>query len=88
MKRLGKKKDLFLLATKLTEEIPDPRNANEHYQPFIRKKNTKSLKQSKIITQQPRCENPHIVDTKSIIIEDPKTLDRLSKTIKQSENVS
>ena len=51
MKRLGKKKDLFLLATKLTEEIPDPRNANEHYQPFIRKKNTKSVKQSKIITQ-------------------------------------
>ena len=34
MKRL-KKKDLLLLANKLIEKAPDPRNAKEHYQPFI-----------------------------------------------------
>ena len=50
MKRL-KKKDLLLLVNKLKEKIPDSRNAKEHYQSFIRKKkNTKSVKQSKIIT--------------------------------------
>ena len=48
------KKGLLLLTTKLTEKIPDPCNAKEHYQSFMRKKNTKSLKQSKVITQQPR----------------------------------
>ena len=32
MKRLKKKKDLLLLANKLIEKIPDPRNAKEHYQ--------------------------------------------------------
>ena len=42
MKRL-KKKDLLLLATKLIEKIPDPHNAKEHYQSFV-KKNTKSVK--------------------------------------------
>ena len=41
-----KKKGLLLLANKSIEKIPDPRNAKEHYQSFIRKKNTKSLKQS------------------------------------------
>ena len=39
------KKDLLLLANKLIEKIPDPGNAKEHYQSFIRKKNTKSEKQ-------------------------------------------
>ena len=46
MKRL-KKKDLFLLANKLIEKIPDPHNDKELsiiYQSFIRKKNTKSVK--------------------------------------------
>ena len=31
----------MLLATKLTEKIPDPRNAKEHYQSYIRKKKHK-----------------------------------------------
>ena len=31
MKRL-KKKDLLLLAIKLIQKVPDPRNAKEHYQ--------------------------------------------------------
>ena len=33
-------KDLQLFATKFTEKIPDPRNAKEHYQSFLRTKNT------------------------------------------------
>ena len=45
MKRLKKKKDLLLLANKLIEKIPDPRNAKELYQWFIRKKNSESVKQ-------------------------------------------
>ena len=45
MKRL-KRKDLSLLATKLIEKIPDPRNAKEHHQLFLRKKNIISVKQS------------------------------------------
>ena len=55
MKRL--KKDLLLLPNKLIEKIPDPRNAKEHYQSFIRKKNRKSVKQSEIITYQPKTKH-------------------------------
>ena len=36
------KKDLQLFATKLAERIPDPCNAKEHYQSFLRKKNKTS----------------------------------------------
>ena len=55
------------------EKISDPRNAKKQYQSFIRKKNTKSVKQSKIITYQPKTiENPNIVDIKYIITEHPK----------------
>ena len=84
MKRL-KEKYLLLLASKLTEKIPHPRNAKEHYQ-FITNKNTKSVKQSKAITQQPKAfKNSNIVDIKSIIMEDPKASHKLSKTIRQAE---
>ena len=38
------KKYLLLFAKKLIEKIPDPRNAKEHCQSFIRKKNKKSVK--------------------------------------------
>ena len=41
MKHLKKKKDLLLLANKLIQKNPDPHNAKEHYQSFIRKKNRK-----------------------------------------------
>ena len=44
MKRL-KRIYFLLLATKLIEKIADPCNAIEHYQSFLRKKNTKSVKQ-------------------------------------------
>ena len=82
IKRL-KKKDLLLLANKLIEKITDPRNVKEHYQPFIRKKNTKSVKQLKIITYHPKTfENPNIVDMKSIIIEHFGTSHKLCNTIR------
>ena len=69
-----KKKDLLLLANKLTEKTPDPSNAKEHYQSFIWKKNTKLVKQLEIITYQPKTvENPNNVDIKSVITEHPKT---------------
>ena len=53
MKRL-KRKDLLLLVNKLIEKVPDPRNAKEHYQLFLRKRNRKSVKQSETITSQPK----------------------------------
>ena len=42
---IQKKKNQQLFANKLTEKIPDPCNAKEHYQWFVRKKNTESVKQ-------------------------------------------
>ena len=45
MKHLTKK-DLLSLANKLIRNIPDPRNATEHYQSLLINKNRKSLKQS------------------------------------------
>ena len=72
-----------MLANKLIEKIPDPRNAKEHYQSFTRKKNTKSVKQSEIITS----EKPNLVDIKSVTTEHPKASHKLSKTIRQAKKV-
>ena len=70
-----------MLANKLLEKIPEPHNAKEYNQSFIRKKYNKSVKQSEIITYEPKTfENPNIIDLKSVITEDPKTLHKLSKT--------
>ena len=61
--KLLKKIYFLLLANKLIEKVPDPRKAKEHYQSFIRKKNRKSVKQSEMITYQPKAlENPNIVN--------------------------
>ena len=80
MKRLNKK-DLFLLANELGKSIPDPRNCIEHCKPFIIKEK-KSVKQSEMITYQPRTfQNPDIVDIKLFITEHPKISHKLSKTI-------
>ena len=55
----------------------------------MRRKNIKSVKRSKIVTQQVKAiENPNIVDIKAVIIEHPKTSHKLSKTIRQAGNVS
>ena len=87
MKHL-KEKDLLLLANKEIEKVPDPRNAKEHYQSFLRKKNRKSVKQSELITYQPTTYgSPNIVDVKSVITEHPKTSHKLPKTIRQAEKV-
>ena len=78
----------MLLANKLLEKIPDPQNVKEHYQSFIRKKNTKPVKQSEIIMYQPKTfRKSNIVDIKSVITEHPKTSHKLSKTIGKGEKV-
>ena len=87
MKRL-KRRDLLLFTNNLIEKIPDPRISKEHYQSLIKKKNTKSVKQSKIITYQPKTfENRNTVHIKSIITEHPKTSHKLFKTIRQAGKV-
>ena len=54
-----------LFATKLTNEIFDPRNAKEQCKSFLRKQNTRLVKRSKIITQKPKLiESPNIIDIK------------------------
>ena len=56
----------------------------KHYQSFIRDKSPKSVKQSEIITYQPKTfENPNSVDTKLVITEHSKISRILSKTIRQ-----
>ena len=77
-----------MLENKLIEKIPDPRNAKEHCESFLRKKNKKSVKQSEVITYQPKTfENPNIVDIKSVTTDRPKISLKLSKTIKNGEKV-
>ena len=62
-----------MLANKLIETIPDPRNAKEHYKLFMKKESAKSGKQSEVIIYERKTfKNPNIVDIKSIIIEHPK----------------
>ena len=46
---LEKKKDLLLLANKLIEKVPDPRNAKQYFESVLRKKKRKSVKQSEIL---------------------------------------
>ena len=55
---------------------------------FLKKKNRKSVKQSEIITYQPKIfVNPNSVDIKSVITEHPKTSHKFSKTIRKGEKV-
>ena len=66
MKRLKKK--LLFLANNLIEKVSNRHNDKEHYQSFIRMKSRKSVKQSEIITYQPKTfKNANIVDIKSVI---------------------
>ena len=78
-----------MLVNKLIEKIPDPCNAKEHYQSFIRKKNKKKIvKQSELITYQPKTfENAITVYIKSVITKHPKISHKLSKTIRQAKKV-
>ena len=75
-----------MFATKLTEKIVDLRNAKKYCQSFIKKKNTKSVKQSKRFTQQLKTfENSNNVDTKSFSTEYPKTSHKLPKIVRPPE---
>ena len=81
-----KRKDLLLLANKFIEKIPHPCNAKEYYESFLIKKNRKSLKQSEIITYQPKTfENPNILDIKSVITEHTEPSHKLFKTTKRAK---
>ena len=48
-----KKKSTITFAITLTVKMHDPCNAKKQYQSFIKRKNKKSVKQSKVFTQQP-----------------------------------
>ena len=77
-----------MFTTKLIEKIPDLTNAKEYCNSYLKRKNTKLVTWSKILTQLPKIlENPNTVDTKSVIIEHPKTSHNLSKAISQAERV-
>ena len=83
-----KKKDTQLLVTKLAEKILDLCNAKERYQSFVRNKNIKLVKQSKIITQQPKSvESPNVVGIKLVFIEHLKTSHIIFNIISQAEKV-
>ena len=70
------------------EKLLDPSNAKGNYQSHIRRKNRKLVRQSKIITNQPKSfERLNPVDIKSNITEQPKTSHKLSKTIRESEKI-
>ena len=40
-----KKKRFIVACKKVNKKMPDPCNTKEHYQPFLREKSTKSVKQ-------------------------------------------
>ena len=46
-----RKKDQRLFGTKITEKVSDPSNAKEYYNSYFKRKNKKSVKQSKITTE-------------------------------------
>ena len=55
----------------------------------LKRKSTKSVKRSKVITQRPKTfENPNIVDIKPVITEHLKTSHKLFKTMRKAEKVS
>ena len=62
-----KKSNLHLFETNLTEKkIRNPSNAKEYYQSYLKRKNSKPVKPSRIITQQLKAtENPNILNIKS-----------------------
>ena len=78
-----------MFVIKSTQKIPDTRNAKEHYQSFIKNKNTKSVKQSNIFIRQAKTfENRNTVDIKLVIIDYLKTSNKLCKTIRQAKIIS
>ena len=77
-----------MFAIKLTEKIADPRTTKEQYQSFVRKKNAKPLKQSKMITQQTKSiANLNIIDIISVTTENLKASHELSKIKRQDKKI-
>ena len=61
------------MTTKLIEKIADPSDAKEYHD--LKKKKTKLIKRSKIITQQPKnFENTNIVNIKSVTLRQPENV--------------
>ena len=86
MKR-QKEKYLLWFATKLNEKkyliLVKVKNTINFI--WWKKINTKLVKQTKIVFEQPRAiENPNTVDIKSAIIEHLKASNKFSKTLKQA----
>ena len=72
MKYLEKNPQFFV--TKLTGNLPDPSTNKEYYNSYLKRRNKKAIKQSKIITQQLKpIINLYTVDIKPVIIEHAKT---------------
>ena len=65
---------------KLREKVPDS---------FLKKKNRKSIKQSDIITYQPKTfQNPNMVDIKQASVEQPEVVGKSSEGEKANSNRS
>ena len=80
-----------MLATKLTEKLPEkiPSNAGEYCNSYLKRKNTKSVKWSKIITKNPKnFWKPKRCWHKISYYEHPKTSVKLSKTIRKAGKLS
>ena len=78
-----------MFANKLREKVPDPCNAKQHYDSFLKKKNRKSIKQSDIITYQPKTfQNPNMVDIKQATVEQPEVVGKPSEGEKANSNRS
>ena len=82
MKRL--KKRFAIACNQINRKMLATSNAKEHYDFYLKRKNTKSVKRSKVISQQLKSiEN--IVDIKSVVIKHPKTSQKFSKTKQVSQ---
>ena len=83
------KKRSVIACNQINEKKADPSNAEVYYNSYLKRKNTKLVKRSNIITEQLKAiENPNFVDIKSVIIEHSKISHKFSKIIRQAEKVS
>ena len=84
-----KNKYFLLLATKLMEKMPHASNAMDTCNFYLKRKNAKLVKRSKIITQQPKyIENANIMDLNAVNIEHPLTSRQAENNPRQAEKVS
>ena len=67
--KCSNKKDLLMFANKLIEKVPDPCNAKQHYESYLRTKNKKLVKQSETAHKLSKGEK---VDSNSSLYSDTK----------------